>query len=422
MNAAPRVTLIDLVGALSRAMDLISPAVVNHHVRVGFLAVRIGAILGYDAVWQRDLLVAGLMHDAGAFSLSSKLDALQFEADATAHAEAGYHLIRTVPRLETVARLVRHHHTHFEKMSRFADALPESGIIALADRIDVLIRRQKPVEDQSESILRIITAARGTMFNPEYVDALLPLAESEGFWAAMQNPGRHLHTLTRERLENEELGLDEILRFSRLFSLIIDFRSRFTATHSRGVAEVAVQLARLAGFTETEQTMMRIAGNLHDLGKLAVPSDILEKECALEEEEFAVIKKHALHSHRVLVGVPGMEVINDWASSHHERVDGRGYPFNRGATELSLGARIVAVADVFTAITEDRPYRSGMDREQAVAVLRDMAGADALDDVVVELLVTNFDEIDTLRERSQEEALREFRSFGGGEVPERREC
>ena len=191
-------------------------------------------------------------------------------------------------------------------------------------------------------------------------------------------------------------------------SRIIDFRSPFTAMHSAGVAASARELARLAGMTEEECRMMEIAGYLHDIGKLRVPNEILEKPGRLTEEEFNIVKEHPYYTRLILMDVDGFERIANWAGYHHEKLSGSGYPFHWEAEYLDLGARIMAVADIFSAITEVRPYRKGMDREQALAVMRENVANGSVCGEVVKLLEAHYDEIDAAREKESREVGRRY--------------
>ncbi|HDH02592.1 MAG TPA: HD domain-containing protein, partial [Nitrospirae bacterium] len=138
---------------------------------------------------------------------------------------------------------------------------------------------------------------------------------------------------------------------------------------------------------------------------------ILEKEARLTTEEIRVIKSHTFHTYRILEHISALDIINAWGSFHHERIDGAGYPFHHEGRDLSLGSRIMAVADVFTAITEDRPYRKGMSKDKATAVLRQMADDMALDSSIVSLLFHNFDEINSFRETAQKASVKEYHRF-----------
>ncbi len=413
------VSLINLIGGLSRAMDMISPTVVNHHMSVGLVATRLGSHIGLDAGWQRDLLIAGLLHDVGAFSLSGRLDALQFETDATVHAEVGARLVRNMPGFQRVSQLIKYHHTTYAEWQQRPEAFSiQCNILCLADRFDVLIGRSLPLKDQVGVIMKRLRQGIGTRFFGEYVEALDTLVADKDFIQSMERPEKHMFTCAPERLESEGLDLDSLMHFSRLLSQIIDFRSRFTATHSSGVAEVAVALAKDTGqFNSRELNLLRVAGDLHDLGKLSVPNELLEKPAQLTHGEFECVKGHALKTHSIVRSIPGLEMLADWAGLHHERLNGKGYPYGYTAEDLSLGSRILAVADVFTAITEDRPYRKGMDKQQTQKVIIDMADMNALDVNIVNLLLESFDTINAARVQAQLAALEDFRDFYNDDVP-----
>ena len=150
--------------------------------------------------------------------------------------------------------------------------------------------------------------------------------------------------------------------------------------------------------SEDEALMMEAAGNLHDVGKLRVPGSILEKPGRLTEEEFNIMKEHPYYTRMILDGVEGFGKIADWASHHYEKLNGTGYPFHLTAEALDTGARIMAVADIFSAITEVRPYRAGMDRTQAMGVLKDGVTRGELCGRIVDLLENHYDEVDAARE------------------------
>ena len=128
---------------------------------------------------------------------------------------------------------------------------------------------------------------------------------------------------------------------------------------------------------------MYLAGALHDIGKVAVGNEILEKLGRLTEDEFAVMKHHAAYTYYILSGVDDFDEIRDWAAFHHERLDGTGYPFGKTATELNTQERMMACIDIYQALTESRPYKQGMPHEKACEILRDMANKGWLDDTIV---------------------------------------
>jgi HD-GYP domain-containing protein (c-di-GMP phosphodiesterase class II) len=206
-----------------------------------------------------------------------------------------------------------------------------------------------------------------------------------------------------------DLDLEGLLEIAVLCSHVIDFKSAFTSTHSAGVAASSQALAHCAGFSGLECRQMLIAGYLHDLGKVAVPSEVLDKPAGLTADEYGVIRSHTYYTRRILEGIPGLGVITDWAASHHERLDGAGYPYHTADGEISLGARLLAVADVFTALTEDRPYRNGMPGQHALEVLTRMAEEGRLDPGAVSLLGGNYENVNSARREAQEQAAAEYK-------------
>ena len=174
---------------------------------------------------------------------------------------------------------------------------------------------------------------------------------------------------------------------------MIDFKSPFTATHTTGVSASAKIISELFGLTESEVRNMEIAGNFHDLGKLTIPNSILDKPAKLTKDEFAIIKCHTYYSYQVINSIQGLETIAEWAAYHHENLNGNGYPFHYSANELTIGSRIMMVADIYTAISEDRPYRKGMSKDEIFKILSDATAKNNLDSRIVETLFDNFDEI-----------------------------
>lgn len=413
MFKQPMVSLLRIAATLSSTLTLVIPQMMNHNRQVAFISYMIAQEAGISLERRKELFLAAVLHDIGAFSHQEQLDNMSFEIDRpNRHSEVGYRLLREFPPFSEIAEIVRFHHLRWEhgKGRSVAQRLvPEaSHIIHLADRIAVSLPQQRVVLREAKRIAANIAAHSGNWFKPELIEAFLRLAEKEHFWldATSAHPTETLLEVVNG--DRVEFDLDVLQGLTQIFSQLIDYRSPFTATHSAGVAASAECLARFAGFCGKELVMMRMAGHLHDLGKVTVPTSILEKNGKLDAEEWDIMRAHTFYGFRTLQKIPLMETINIWGSLHHEKLDGSGYPFHLKADELPLGSRIMAVADIFAALTEDRPYRQGMQPQKALAIIGEMVDEGKLDAHVVALLKANLPEIDCRRKEAVKKAAEKY--------------
>lgn len=406
-------TLFDLAFVLSDVMDMVSPLVHDHQKRTAYIAVRLGEEYGLDDHELTELILAALLHDIGAFSLKDRLDTLDFEFDNPhRHARLGYQLIKGFPPLAKEALIILYHHLPWEmpgyEEPDGRDVPVQSHILHLADRIAVLMDTGKDILRQVVPTVDVIMGRMGTTFMPGLTRPLMSLALSESFWLNAASP--FLDVRLREKTDNggPDLRSEDLPVLAQVLSRFIDFRSRYTATHSCGVAATGEALARSLDLAEEECRLMRIAGYLHDMGKLAIPSEIIEKPARLSDEEYRLMVDHPGRAAKILKTLPELGDASLWISQHHERLDGSGYPSHSGENEITLGARILAVADVFTAVTEDRPYRKGMKRERPLRCLRELAYSHQLDLDVMSVLESRFEDLNDLRRDAQETACSNY--------------
>jgi putative nucleotidyltransferase with HDIG domain len=150
---------------------------------------------------------------------------------------------------------------------------------------------------------------------------------------------------------------------------VVDHRDPYTFQHSQSVAAHAVATAKKLGLPDREVELIRLAARVHDLGKIAVPDEVLHKQGRLTDAEFALMKKHPETGAEILAKFPQYKRGRELVLAHHERMDGRGYPRGLSGSAIPLGARIIAVADAWDAMTSDRPYRTALDPDVALGEL-----------------------------------------------------
>ncbi|MTJ92852.1 MAG: HD domain-containing protein [Desulfovibrio sp.] len=399
------IRLFDLLMGFSRALDMVSPVLAGHHLRVAFLAQALAERLQLSHATRKYMLMASMLHDIGAIPLKSDTRDLIFEHNKALHCRAGWAFCKTAGLPRAVCDMVLNHHTEWCSYGEDdQNALP-ANCIHLADRLDVALR------NKHASDLNCICATLQTRqreYAPACLNVLGSLADDAELVARLASPQNmqiHLASLFGSVI----LGPVQLVDLCGLFSQTIDSKSPFTATHSLGVAHTARMLLKLSRMAdEGDLTTMFIAGLLHDIGKLAIPHEILEKPAALTPEELSLIQQHAQTSLDLLGSIPGFTCVRDWGGRHHERLDGTGYPHGISGPSLSLPVRIIAVADVFTALTEDRPYRAGMPLAQAMGIIQSMAELSYLDANVVALLADNVVRVNRARIRAQRRAAANF--------------
>lgn len=385
-----------IVLSLSDTLDLASFSLAQHQQRVAMVALEMGRAAGLPNDRLGNSFIAALLHDIGAFSLEDKILLRESKAEELEeHCVRGELLLQRVPLFQGAAPIVRFHHKKWRDWSESIEnpLVWESQTLFLSDFVERSINRNQYILHQHEKITSRLKTLAGTSLHPQIIDLFMAISDREEFWLDLVSPKLISLLHNNSPLRQVEIHLDDIFLISELFQNIIDFKSRFTATHSTGVAACASMLADIFGMPEAETKLAEIAGKLHDLGKLAIPNSILEKPGALSKEETAIMKSHAYYTYTVINNIEGLKQIAEWAAYHHEKLDGAGYPFRREADRLDNGSRILMVADIFTALSEDRPYRNKLSQKESVNIFKEMSDQQLLDKKIVGLVIENYDEI-----------------------------
>ncbi len=385
---------------ISGITRIIKKSVANHHLQVAHGCQHLSRALDWDAGERKTVVIAAMLHDIGMFSQKDKFVLLQSEFQHTRHAEIGARLVSQLPIYEEIEDIIRYHHQPWENDRRAGKAdsdFTASGqkvplaahLVHFCDRISLLVDDEEEILNQRDTVLQKLEAQTPSTFNPEFIDLLRE--QSEHFWFSLVDDTL-LQRQVKEFLTERENIMEEqqTLELGKFYSQVIDYRSKFTTTHSLGVAGTAERIGDLLGWSEEMKLHLRITGFFHDLGKLAVPPEIINKDDELTDEEYSIMKKHVFYSYQVLKTIPALEHIAEWAGSHHERLRGNGYPFGLDGEELSTPARVLAASDVFVALAEPRPYRDSMSRPEVERIMNSEAEENNLDGEIVNLLLNNY--------------------------------
>ena len=434
----------ELIAALSHALDLTEGQPRGHCIRVCWLGMQIGIGLNLSTEELVQLYYALLLKDLGCSSNAARIcqlyltDDHKFKADfkridgslsqalrfvishtglessmaerfravvnimrnggqisrelIEARCHRGADIARQMNFGEDVAEAIQNLDEHWDgsgkPMGLHGRAIPLASQIALlAQVVDVffMIAGRQAATQEIENRL-------GTWFDPKLVEMFLSIAEWDDLWAALIDPNLASKVLALEPEEHTQLADDDYLdRVSKGFAMVVDSKSPFTAGHSERVAVYTDLIAEHLGFDDAHRRWLRRAALLHDIGKLAISNTILDKPSKLTDAEFAQIKNHSRLSAEILSGIPAFKNIVAIAGGHHERLDGKGYPFGLTEPQINLETRIVTVADVFDALTADRPYRKAMAVNEALGIMAKDVGT-ALDANCFNALVAALDQ------------------------------
>ena len=433
-RGSARIRLSRVIGGLSYALDLTEGEPPGHAVRSCVIGMRIADELGLDASTRSHLFYALLMKDAGCSANSARMAALfgtdDHEAKRTAKRS---NWSRRLPALVWSLRIVAPEESLRARATRLR-AIKDEGqvtrslmlarcdrgaeialLLGLHDQTAEAIRaldehwdgNGQPYGLSGEEIpllARIVCLAQtaeihhgeggpeaacevaarrsGEWFDPQLVDALRSCGDDTAFWAALARADVSAWEPDDRLLTADDEYLD---RIANACTAIIDVKSPWTYRHSDVVSMLAVRIAGALGADEADIADLRRAAMLHDIGKLAISNRILDKPAPLTDREFAQVREHPLITARILERIDGFAHLAPLAAAHHERLDGRGYPHGLRGASLTLPMRVLAVADVFEALTSARPYRPALTVEEALATLRADAPA-KLDHDAVEAL------------------------------------
>lgn len=431
-------TLDEILSALSHALDITEGQPRGHAVRTAMIALRVADELHLSEVERHDLYFASLLKDAGCSSnavrvykvfaaddlitkrkvklvdWSNPIEAVRFALEnmmpgssmvqkivhalketrgsprvmdevTLARCTRGAQIARYIGFSEATARAIEYLDEHWDGCGSpyklRGEQIPLlARIVSMAQTMEVFA-----ASFGVPATYEMLQKRKGRWFDPELVRVALHFQSDTRFWALhaelLRNPEWRLPSPEFTRFASPA----DIDRISEAFAMIVDAKSSFTAEHSRRVAQYTVEIGAAFGWSKDRLNFLYRAGLLHDIGKLGVSNTILEKPGRLTEEEFAQVRNHPRYTYEILRQIRSFEYLAEVAGAHHERLDGRGYWRGLTAEQLNTDMRILAVADVFDALSAERPYRPALPLSEVFAIMERESGT-ALDAACVSAL------------------------------------
>ena len=390
-----KIELTTFIQSMSAALDFAEAEIIqasrNHGKRVGVISnlMAVKAGMGKEEVFA--LTQAAVLHDCALAEylndeLSSGCRSLD-ELKMADHCIAGENMLLKLPVYRLVQGAVLYHHERADGKGALGKTDAETPlaaqIIHLADVVDVVFSLETVDPEKYRAIMEWLELEKGKTFS-EYCGDLFRSAVS--YEAMCSITGENCRAVLRTMLPPfpDEVSTEVLREMSSFFARITDYKSHFTWRHSLGVAEKAEAMGRFWGYDDERCDKLYIAGGLHDIGKLFISNDILEKPAKLTSEEYKEIQNHAQGTWNMLHTIGGLEEITRWAALHHEKLDGSGYPFGYLADSLGRIERMMACIDIYQALVEERPYKQGLPHHEAMEILRKMGDAGQLDNAVLD--------------------------------------
>lgn len=419
--------LAELISALSHALDITEGQPPGHCVRCCWIGMHVGRAIGLDDDQLWDLYYTLLLKDLGCSSNAARIcelyltDDLAFKRDfktvgdslpqvlnfVLQHtglkaglaerfrsvltifrdgSEIAQELIATrCQRGAEIARLLRFPERvaagiysldeHFNGQGRpqglAGEAIPLAARIALlAQVVDVF-----HTAGGRAAALEEVRQRSGGWFDPRLVAAFEQVAQADAFWGTLASPQVDAAILALEPAAHVvELDDDYLDDIATAFGQVVDSKSPYTSGHSARVALYTDMIAETLGLSPERRRWLKRGALLHDVGKLGVSNSVLDKPGKLDADEWAAVQAHAAYTETILARIGAFAELARVSAAHHERLDGKGYPRGLKADEICLETRIITTADIFDAITAERPYRGAIPIPRTLEMMAENLG------------------------------------------------
>lgn len=375
-----------VITMIRRTLNFVDSRLVDHSVKVAFVLHNMLQTEGkLSEEEQKKLRILALFHDIGAYR-SEEIDKIvRFETkNVWAHSVNSYLFVSDFfP--DELAKIVLYHHADYNVDWHESDyTLHYSQLMHIADRVCIW---HDEIKGTRETLLEYLSKLSGTMFSPYGVDLFKRADELYGTWDKLSE-----NDILDSFPQNEVLSREEAEEYIYILVNSIDFRSRSTVIHTRSVMEIALEIANIMNLSNDTKKKIYYGALMHDLGKIATPLSILEKPGRLTAEEMEIMRQHVILGGKIIEGCVDDEIVKI-ATHHHEKLNGKGYPLGLKEESLTIPDRLLAVADVLSALCMARSYKEAYSKERTLGILNDMADSRDLDKDIVKIASDNFEDI-----------------------------
>ena len=362
-----------------------------HSLQVAYLTLKICKNLDIDEDTKNSLVIAAYFHDFSAekTNMCDSLDKYEKGNAVREHCILGYILFKfLLPKSDICKFILYHHNTYdIDYIINDIENPLESNIIKLADDISIynIFNEQASVNDVIDFLNE-----RSYMYNPNYLNRFLDTNAKMAIENVLNESYKENFWKEVDLLNYKVITIEDIIL---CLAFIIDCKCDITNFHSLSVSNTSCMLGKYFNLSENEYYNLKIGSLLHDIGKIAIPNEILKKEGPLTKAEFEIMKQHVVYTYEILSNLKHEHILNI-ASNHHEKLNGKGYP--RGLSDLTLSEKIVAVADIFVALIQKRSYKDGFSKDKVIEILSNCANKGEIDGEVVKKVIENYDYLEKM--------------------------